>query len=89
MVHLSPTGETGKGASQSHFQIHPAGCFLWSSGPEILLFMGFKEQWSCIDQNKLSTARDYNATASAVFGLLQDMLLFAGEQLRNQQPRDD
>ena len=29
-----------------------------------------------------STARDHNATASAVSGLMQDMLLFAGEQLR-------
>ena len=34
-----------------------------------------------------STARDHNATASALSRLMQDMLLFAGEQLRTSQPK--
>ena len=65
------------------FVLHAAFpvCLQWSSGPEILLFMRFKVQRGCIDQNRLSTARDHNAMASAVSGLWQDMSLFAGEQM--------
>ena len=40
-------------------------------------------------KHRFSTARDCNATARAVSGLRQDMLLFAGEQLRTQQLSDD
>ena len=42
-------------------------CLRWSSGSEILLFIIFTEQWGCIDQNRFSTARDYNATAGLWF----------------------
>ena len=69
--------------SASKLVLQPAFCVClrWSSDPEMLHFMIFTERWGCTDLYRFSTARDYNATASGVSGLLQDMLVFAGEQL--------
>ena len=91
-MHVPPTGETGKGVSQlwvltSYFRTRPGGCFLCLNDPNILLFVIFIEQWGYIKQNRFSTARDYNAIATAVSALRQDMLLFAGEQLRTRLQR--
>ena len=55
-----------------------------SSRSDVHFFVIFTEQWRYIDQHSSSTSLDYNATASGVSALRQDMLLFPGEQLRAQ-----
>ena len=65
------------------FELFLLAAFSACDGPEApiyLLFRIFIEH----RQNRFSTAHDYKAMASAVSGLRQDMLLFAGEQLRTQ-----
>jgi hypothetical protein len=60
-----------------------------SSGPEILVFKRFKTAWPNIDQNKFSTISSDPDALRCVENVASSTIVFAENQLKDFQPRDD
>jgi len=64
-------------------------CLGSTSGPEVLLFKRFKDQWSFIDQKMYSTSADVAEMSQVLDSVREDVLKFAEQQLQQRQVRDD
>jgi hypothetical protein len=60
-----------------------------SSGPEVLLYKRFKEQWQHVDLQRFEAASTDETVERLVISARSDILQFCMSSLEAQQPRDD
>lgn len=60
-----------------------------STGPEILIFKRFKEQWLFVDQDRFQVASTDHSVETMVAPFRTDIIEFAKTHLQSKQPRDD
>ena len=61
-----------------------------STGPDVQLFKRFQGQWALIDRTKIRTVlEDTIASLKIAYGIKEEVLAFAQQQLKEVHPRDD
>jgi len=60
-----------------------------STGPEILIFKRFREQWQFIDRDNFQVSSSDPSVELLVAPHRSDILSFAKTYLQSEQPRDD